>query len=594
MQEINVNNIITKSLMGEKNAVNDVLSSLTNNQKVELLSYLYGFEKTPPSIEEVVESDYYLGKFFGNGKLYPFWKDVLYDVFPNPILNPYLIHSYGGAIGIGKSTISEICCLYNIIKFSFLKNAYETFQLESTTPFTVRCFNLTKEKAQHILVEPILERIKSSPYFQEYMRDNNGKLPYNLSIKTGKRAEDIISECNIFSLISETNFFKKEHAQSLISTCLSRMTSRLQKVRDVFGCVILDSSSTDKNSVVEEFIRNGVYNDTTKVVRASIWEVKPKEYFKQGSFKVYAGSDEIAPHIIEKHEDLSKLDKDRIIIAPQELYKNFKHDIEKTLIDQAGICLDSFADFFSNKETLTNSFQINQPEHFEVVILDFYDDEQLYHIVGKYCLENIPKNINLYVRIDLGITNDYCGLSIAHIDEEDYRVIDGVRIFNPKICVPLAISIGRKFDQETSIQKIENFIVWLNKNFSVKMVSTDQFQSTGIRQTLTKLNIPNKLLSVDRTDVPYITFKNLINYGNVKLPKNSLLKQELTYLQRIGGKVDHLDCYSKDCADAVCGAIYTIIEDGVDSINVPKKMKVKEFSNLLSTTPNSIRKLKII
>lgn len=75
---------------------------LTEDDELILLAKLMGYEKMPPTIEEFVCNDYYLGKVFNpklpNG-LYPYWMDVLKKIFPNPIICRYPYLSLGGAIG---------------------------------------------------------------------------------------------------------------------------------------------------------------------------------------------------------------------------------------------------------------------------------------------------------------------------------------------------------------------------------------------------------------------------------------------------------------------------------------------------------------
>ena len=81
--------------------VESIMSALTEKQQVEMLAKFMGYGKIPPTIREFIENDYNLGKVFNpklpNG-LYPYWMDVLEEVFPNPIIvkHPYI--SLGGAI----------------------------------------------------------------------------------------------------------------------------------------------------------------------------------------------------------------------------------------------------------------------------------------------------------------------------------------------------------------------------------------------------------------------------------------------------------------------------------------------------------------
>lgn len=92
MNESN-NDIVSQSY------VEAMMNSMTEDQKVLALAKLMGYGKLPPTVEEFICDDYYLGKVFNpklpNG-LYPYWMDVLKKIFPNPIICRYPYISLGG------------------------------------------------------------------------------------------------------------------------------------------------------------------------------------------------------------------------------------------------------------------------------------------------------------------------------------------------------------------------------------------------------------------------------------------------------------------------------------------------------------------
>lgn len=116
-----------------------------------------------------------------------------------------------------------------------------------------------------------------------------------------------------------------------------------------------------------------------------------------------------------------------------------------------------------------------------------------------------------------------------------------------------------------SFQKNRNFIRWLKEvGFNIKEVTSDTFQSYDLQQQLTAEGFNCSILSVDRVDSdhvckPYQYFKNTIYEQRVEIFHNALLEQEIVNLERNinTGKVDHPENGSKDCSDAVCGAIFT-------------------------------------
>lgn len=571
---------LTSMLYGNPNSIKELIGKISNSDVIKLLAKGYGFKSIPPTIREFINDDFFLGKTW-NGKLYNYWYEHLEDIFPNPITCRYFIVNPGGGLGIGKSSISQISALYNLCKMGYLEDPFMTFGLSQTTPFTIRCFNLSKDKANDVLVYPMNTMMDNSQYFVEFKRSHKGQLPGNLKILSAKRSGDVISECLVYSLISEANFFPKHVAKDIINTCLTRMKSRLQRVEGIFGTIVLDSSSKDEDSVVEEFLRSGLYENETKVIRASIWEVKPDYYFKNGSFKVFIGSSEVNPHIIEDNEDLSKFDPDRIIDVPNELLNNFKSDIQKSLMDSAGVSLSSTGEFYTNKKALGEAFSLEQTTE-DVMTFDFFDEEQISDRIGKQCLKLLPKDKKIFGRIDLGLTGDLCGVALGYVKEPNFKKMGSYTLFDPTIEIPICFGLSRINGQETSIHKLEKFFLWVASKRCLELVSTDQFQSSAIRQTLKENGINSLLYSVDRTDTAYVNSKLLINRGRLKFVKNSLLQTEAFHIKRFGNKVDHTDEYSKDLLDACVGMVQNILDLGKSSAEIPDKTVLNMYSDSIS------------
>lgn len=90
-----------------KDSIRDLAASsgLTDDDMLLILAKYMGYKKMPPTIDEFISNEYYLGKIVGphlpNG-IYPYWMDVLRKIFPNPIICRYPYISLGGAIGTGK------------------------------------------------------------------------------------------------------------------------------------------------------------------------------------------------------------------------------------------------------------------------------------------------------------------------------------------------------------------------------------------------------------------------------------------------------------------------------------------------------------
>jgi len=87
---------------------NKAVSNL-NPTQLEHLYSLYassaGYIETPPTIQEFISNDYYLGASLNAGEsVYPFWRNKLVDIYPTPFYetNKYKVILLSGATGIGK------------------------------------------------------------------------------------------------------------------------------------------------------------------------------------------------------------------------------------------------------------------------------------------------------------------------------------------------------------------------------------------------------------------------------------------------------------------------------------------------------------
>jgi hypothetical protein len=135
--------------------------------------------------------------------------------------------------------------------------------------------------------------------------------------------------------------------------------------------------------------------------------------------------------------------------------------------------------------------------------------------------------------------------------------------------VAFSVSVKAPKGFQVSFEKNRNFIRWLrDRGFAIKGVSSDTYQSAQIQQQLKADNFNTKILSVDRVDsatkqcLPYAFFKSAIYERHLQLYKDcELLTNEIVSLERLSdGHIDHPQNFSKDQADAVCGALFLASE----------------------------------
>lgn len=535
----------------------DGLEDLSQDQLLQVQAKILGYKSVPPSIEEFVTNDYYLGKAFGGGgkDVYPYWMKILKEIYPTPIHTAHPFVVFTGPIGGGKSTITKIMNLYQLCRLGHLDNfGYFGVNINKTIDF-VMC-HTTSQKAQSDLVNGSWNIYEKSPYFTRDFQWSDSLYRY---VSDGPRTNSAIGGDVIFYHFSEVNFIDFYKAKHKIDQAFDRYKSRFLRVLNYFGGIVIDSSAEGDESIVDYLIKEypGLY-----VIRDPIWEIKKHLgiYFRKGSFKVYIGDSSNPPFIISDERPLTDdHDPDRVIEVPMELYENYKSDIVLSLQNTAGISTSSSDTFFTDKELLKEAFTI--PNHIDnIITVDFFDDEELITQV-KDQLKEIPTEKVLFIGVDIGVSSDLCGFSVSYFDDWVYK--EGKKTIEFKTKTPLSIGISRKSGQETSITKVFNLIKSISEDYEIGAVVTDQYQSTQLRQDLTREGIKSYLSSVDRSMDPYIFLKTQVYKGLSKFVTNKELEIEMFNLINTGYKVEHTSNYSKDLSDALCNSVKAI-KDNLD------------------------------
>lgn len=532
------------------------LDNLSKQELLLLEAKLVGFSSLPPTIDEFIEDDYYIGQSTDNGKsIYPKWREFLRELYPDEIHTSHTVVALGGAIGIGKSRISRIIMAYDYCKLTHLSSlAYASLDNHISGKSIDLLFeHRTIPKAYEELVDPFHVMIEKSPYLSKSIKHD-----YKTRFLVDGETTNVGIGKDLLSFVcTECNFQRKDKMIAKVDELTSRLTSRFQKLLSYLPHVILDSSANDEGNFMDEYLAKTVWD--VKYSRYSQWEMKDfmNMFFLIGEIKVYAGDSTYEPFVIDNDSQiLPQMDKDKIIIAPKELEAEARADTRRFLKEKCGITTTSTGIFFADKIRLNESFVIRQPV--EEIITDFYDDsDTIWERVSTYLLSAIPEGRKVVIGVDLGLVNDRTGLSIAYFD--GYTQFES-GILEPLYKVPLALSLTRLQGQETAVYKIKEFIIELNKYREVGLVVTDQYQSSQLRQDLSLVKIPAKLSSVDRTTEPYNYFKSSVYKGTLLLPKSSLLQHELVHLIDTGKKIDHINDgkHWKDISDSIVNAIYNL------------------------------------
>lgn len=584
---------------------------MTDNQKKFLiLKKFIGYKTDPVDIETFVTDKYFLGNTYcpdGKLKVFTGWMDALWEVFPNIVTTLPFVAATGG-IGIGKTTFFRIMQVYSIYKLLCIDSFPAFCGKAKTKPYNWVFCTLRLDSAKEF-VNSTLEMIYNSPYFMEQRAKMGKKAWDNLfKIRDASKVGHLVSNDCLSILLSEINEANRidavtgdMYAWKLLDEAFSRINSRYRDILGLFPQLLLDSSTKEANSPMEQFIRESPFSNKLKVFSYSQWEVNgnkkwfmPRAIDNRTQFWIYTGSPDIAPYVIDKEEILPEdiplhANRDAYVKVPIELFSEVGNRIEEFIRNVIGKSVNIGNNFFNIdliKETLCLKPLL--PDVLKI-------DESISTPLEKQfnlekILDTIPKKFPIYIGIDLGVKKDLTGIAIAYIEKWEETIVNGDTVYNPKIKVPIVFGLDRMEGQSTSITRIFNFLVYLNTRFQVAKILTDGFGSLEMLQNLTYKNIPADTYSVEK-QLEYSIFKNLMFDKLVQLPDNSLLKAELLCLRPDTKKLDNLNhpngapqidkstgrylsATSKDLADSCCRAVLAIYQFGRD---------IKSGSPIIST-----------
>lgn len=475
------------------------------------------YERIPVSIQEFVESEEYLGKCVSN--LQPVWKKELCEVFAPSSTITTLI--FTGAIGTGKTTVASIAMLYKIYRLTCLRSPHEFFGLLPGKKIVFGCFNITLNKADtgYDLVKYYVD---TSPYFQKVCpRKQRPDEPIfwpskNIVYEIGSLSTHALGDDMLGFMMDEANFFKKtpdptekSRAHQLFSAAKTRLISRFMRYGEIPGLVILISSRKTQTSFLEEQMglveKDPSVARTTRIVSMPLWEAKPPDIYSGDTFNVAVGDESTDSRVLEEDE---LAPGHKVISVPIEYKQPFLEDVDDALQNIAGISIVGSYSFFTNKQSLRDCINEKRRHPFDcmeisdvsldprrvqdgsgVEIAHHLYKDWLFKIEGGHPAPRVRKQLLRYAHVDLGLTNDACGISIGHpfYDRGEFCIYFDIIL---KVVAPLG--------HEIDLEQVVDFFIWLKKQgMQFGAVTFDRFESRMAIQRLVKNRIQASLLSID-------------------------------------------------------------------------------------------------
>lgn len=381
----------------------------------------------------------------------------------------------------------------------------------------------------------------------------------------------------------------KEHMKHLYDTANARITGTFKLNGKIYGKMFTCSSKNTDNDYLSEHIEKQLDagNNHMYLFDRPQWEVLPAYRFGKEKFHITVGDRYkrgfVVPDENDDPEHLKEYEAEgyRVLEVPSDYKPNFRADYDIALRDIAGISVVGAMGFITQEMITPNiSDTRHNPffeDYYEIGIQDGDTLERHFHAeVVPPELKRLPMNIH----IDFAEVSDHIGIA-GGVRDGDKVVLDPTT--EKKITMPFfreifQVAIGAPRGDRMSFQKVINFIVWLKKNgFNIGIVSTDQYQSSYVRENLNQQGFTTEKVSVDKTEDPYIGLRNLLQDQRLDLIKHDLQEIELINLQRVNGIINHppqsnstttMPCLAngynskgigKDCADALCGCMATLV-----------------------------------
>ena len=380
-------------------------------------------------------------------------------------------------------------------------------------------------------------------------------------------------------------------AQSIYNTIKRRMKSRFSRQGQLPGMLFIVSSKKTKDDFTAKLIRT-MKTDASMFVRDyAQWDVKPEEFFTAKKFPVLCGNEATPSKILTEDEAAvlrsKELDEGLVILdVPEEFRSDFENDLEGAIRDIGGISTVAMSPFIQRREKLvaavdsrlahpfsTLEYEIGTPASFEWGrMVRAYKNHHGEMVWQPLINPSAPR----HVHIDPSLSGDCTGLVMAHVAgmKDVTRRKDGKAHVErlPIFLVDLALRIRPPTAGEIDLGDVRQLVYMLRDHgYRISLLTMDRYNSADTLQQVRKKGIKSELLSVDLKTDPYDHLKTAFYEGRVVMYDYPPLLHELQQLEKDHrkNKVDHPPHGSKDIADAMAGALFSLSQTRASGSALP-------------------------
>lgn len=550
--------------------------------------WLCDFKAIPIGIDQFLSDDYYLGAVNRHGKaVFPYWRKTMNNIFNAG--NKYNEILLSGATRVGKTSTMVSMLAYLLYRLMLYRNPHEYFQKKEISRFTIAFANLTKDLAYGVAYREYQDTLKDVGWFNDHGRFSKSDRNFyympegdKIDIIAGSDASNFLGMQIFACALDEVSFAKsgvkdislaKAHMKKLYDTVNARISGTFRIGGEVYGKLIASSSKNQDNDFLSEHIeiQQRAGNPHLYLVDEPQWKILPKSMFSNEVFHFTVGDRYKKGFVIpeETDDEAHRLEYEKqgyqVIEAPAELRKNFLADYDISLRDIAGISVVGAMGFITQESITPCVAQDRDNPFFEdILVIGKDDDLQISDFFHEEAVPQDLKYMRMNIHLDLAETHNrtgICGTVVSgnKIIEND----DGKKVAMPFFKQVFQVAVEAPRGGRQSFQKVVNFLVWLRQHhFNVGLVSTDQFQSDYLRETLSQQGFETKKFSVGME--AYIAVKNVLIDQRIEMIKHSLQENELIATQRVNNSIAHPEDEGGghgDCADAFAGTIFSLVNE---------------------------------
>ena len=483
-----------------------------------------------------------------------------------------------GGIGCGKTTLALYTLAFQLYLLSLMQDPHGEYGLDPSSDILMIFQSITANAARSVDYHRFRSMIASSPYFsREYPCDRN--IESEMRFPRGIVVRPVSGECTaaigenvIGGVIDEMNYMevvdRSRRAVGIDGTydqaiegyqaIARRRKSRFMRHGELPGVLCLVSSRRYPGQFTDMKQQEAKTDPTIYVYDKREWEVRPEDTYSGKMFRVFVGNGTRNPRIIGDDEILPRGAGDCVMEVPVEYRKDFENDLMASLRDIAGLSAYARHPFIMDVEALdacfgrVESVLSAESVDFETVGLKVYS--------GRIMFPDRPR----FAHVDLARSSDSAAVAVAHVNKfvkvergEDV----GFEIL-PLIVLDLVLEVRPPPAGEINFAKIRAlFYKLFELDMNLRWITYDSYQSTDSLQILSQHGFSTGELSVDRTTKPYDVLKQAITDRRLLVPEHAKAQEELLRLEYDArkGKIDHPVRGSKDCADAIAGAVFGLV-----------------------------------